>query len=54
MKTVLDVCCGAKACWFQPDFPDAEFCDIREEEVPLCDGRISIRLTCCMRGLDPG
>lgn len=40
MKTVLDVCCGARACWFQPNCRDAEFCDIRDEEVTLCDGRI--------------
>jgi SAM-dependent methyltransferase len=38
-KEILDVCCGAKMFWFDKNNPDVLFCDIRQEEHILCDGR---------------
>lgn len=38
-KTILDVCCGSKMFWFDKSNPDVMFCDIRQEEHVLCDGR---------------
>lgn len=39
MVKVLDVCCGGKMFWFDKKNPLVEFCDIRREELTLCDGR---------------
>lgn len=39
MKEILDVCCGSKMMWFDKNNPNVIFCDIREEEHILCDGR---------------
>ena len=39
MKRILDACCGSKMFWFDKSNPDVEFCDIREYEDTLCDGR---------------
>lgn len=39
MKTVIDVCCGAKMFWFNKSNPDTVFMDIRQFEDILCDGR---------------
>lgn len=39
-KRILDACCGSKMFWFDKENPDVEFCDIREAEEELCDGRI--------------
>ena len=39
MKRVLDPCCGSRMFWFDKNNPDVEFCDIREFEGTLCDGR---------------
>ena len=39
MKRVLDPCCGSRMFWFDKNNPDVEFCDIREFEDTLCDGR---------------
>lgn len=36
---ILDVCCGGKMFWFDKDNPLVEFCDIRREDMELCDGR---------------
>lgn len=36
---ILDVCCGGKMFWFDKDSPIVEFCDIRKENMELCDGR---------------
>lgn len=38
-KRVLDPCCGSRMFWFDKNNPDVEFCDIREFEDTLCDGR---------------
>ena len=32
-KKVLDVYCGSKMMWFQPNRDFVEFCDIRDEEI---------------------
>lgn len=39
MKKILDACCGSKMFWFDKSNPEVEFCDIREYEDTLCDGR---------------
>lgn len=39
MKRILDACCGSKMFWFNKDNPDVVFCDIRDCEQTLCDGR---------------
>lgn len=36
---ILDVCCGSKMFYFQKNYPDVVFMDIREIETTLCDGR---------------
>lgn len=36
---ILDVCCGSKMFWYQKEHPDVTFCDNRELETTLCDGR---------------
>lgn len=38
-KRVLDACCGSRMFWFNRENPEAVFCDIREEDTTLCDGR---------------
>ena len=38
-KRVLDPCCGSKMFWFDKNNPDVEFCDCRELNANLCDGR---------------
>ena len=38
-KRVLDACCGSRMFWFDKQNKDVEFCDIREYEGELCDGR---------------
>lgn len=38
-KRILDPCCGSRMFWFDKNNPDVEFCDIREYEDTLCDGR---------------
>lgn len=37
---ILDVCCGGKMFWFDKENPLVEFCDIRNESIELCDGRL--------------
>lgn len=39
-KKILDACCGSKKFWFDKQNKDVEFCDIRNETIQLCDGRI--------------
>lgn len=39
MKKILDVCCGGKMFWFNKKNPIVEFCDNRQFETKLCDGR---------------
>lgn len=39
MKKILDACCGSKMFWFDKDNPLVTFCDNREENHILCDGR---------------
>ena len=39
MKRILDACCGSKMFWFDKDNKDVIFCDNREIEETLCDGR---------------
>lgn len=36
---ILDVCCGGKMFYFNKSDPRITFCDIREIETTLCDGR---------------
>lgn len=38
-KPILDVCCGSRMFWFDKENPNVIFCDIREVEDTLCDGR---------------
>lgn len=38
-KTILDMCCGGRMFWFDRGDERAIFCDIRKEELTLCDGR---------------
>lgn len=38
-KKIIDVCCGSKMFWFNKQNPDVLFCDIRDVETTLCDGR---------------
>ena len=40
MKPILDACCGSRMFWFDHDDPRAMFCDNRQIEEPLCDGRV--------------
>lgn len=39
LKPVLDVCCGGKMFYFNKTDPRVFFCDNREVETTLCDGR---------------
>lgn len=39
MKPILDACCGSRMFWFDKQNPNVEFCDIRDVETTLCDGR---------------
>ena len=39
MKRILDPCCGSRMFYFDKENPDVMFCDIREVETTLCDGR---------------
>ena len=39
MKKVLDVCCGGRMFWFDKHNTNVDFCDIRNFETILCDGR---------------
>ncbi len=39
-KLILDACCGSKMMWFDKGNQFTLFCDIREEEHVLCDGRV--------------
>lgn len=36
---ILDVCCGSRMFWFDKQDGRATFCDIRNEQHILCDGR---------------
>ena len=36
---ILDACCGGKMFWFDKNYPDATFMDIRRFCRKLCDGR---------------
>jgi len=38
-KEILDVCCGSRMFYFDKENPSVLFCDIREFEDTLCDGR---------------
>jgi len=38
-KPILDVACGARMFYFDKMDPRVEFCDIREVDTVLCDGR---------------
>jgi hypothetical protein len=38
-KPILDACCGGRMFWFDKHNPLAVFCDNREFEGVLCDGR---------------
>ena len=40
MKPILDACCGSRMFWFDHDDPRAIFCDNRQIEETLCDGRV--------------
>lgn len=39
MKPILDPCCGSKMFYFDKDNALVLFCDNRDEEKALCDGR---------------
>jgi len=39
MKPILDACCGSRMWHFDKANPLVEFCDNREHEAVLCDGR---------------
>lgn len=36
---ILDVCCGSRMFYFDKNSPDVIYCDIRDEDHILCDGR---------------
>lgn len=38
-KSILDVACGGKMFYFNKNDPRVLFCDIRQLETTLCDGR---------------
>lgn len=38
-KKIMDVCCGSRMFWFDKQNPDVLFCDKRNENHVLCDGR---------------
>ena len=53
-KKILDVACGSKKFWFNKSNKEVEFCDIRKENIKLCDGRtkeISPDTICDFRNL---
>ena len=39
MKKIIDVCCGGRMFWFDKKNPNVEFCDNRQFQATLCDGR---------------
>lgn len=39
MKKIIDISCGSRMFWFDKKNPDVLFCDIRNENHILCDGR---------------
>ena len=39
MKKILDVACGSKMFYFDKNDERVDFCDIRDMETTLCDGR---------------
>ena len=39
MKKILDVACGGEMFYFDKNDPRVLFCDIREVDTNLCDGR---------------
>lgn len=39
-KQVLDPACGGKMMYFDKAHPSVEFCDIRKEQLTLCDNRV--------------
>ena len=38
-KKILDACCGGRMFWFDKNNPHVLFCDNREFDGELCDGR---------------
>lgn len=36
----LDVCCGGRMFYYNKQDPRVLFCDIRDSEITLCDGRV--------------
>lgn len=53
-KLILDACCGSKMMWFEKNDPRVLYCDIRQEEHTLCDGRhleVKPDLVCDFRNL---
>lgn len=38
-KRILDPCCGSRMFWTDKNNPDVMFCDIRQLDTTLCDGR---------------
>lgn len=38
-KRIVDVCCGSRMFYFNKNNPDVMFCDNRDFEDTLCDGR---------------
>jgi ubiquinone/menaquinone biosynthesis C-methylase UbiE len=38
-QAILDMCCGSRMFWLDKSDERALFCDIRNEEHELCDGR---------------
>lgn len=38
-KPILDACCGGRSFYYEKADPRVIFCDIREEDAVLCDGR---------------
>jgi len=39
IPNILDVCCGSRMFWFDRDNPSVVFCDSRQLDTTLCDGR---------------
>lgn len=39
VKSIIDMCCGSRMFWIDRKDDRVEFCDIREEDHVLCDGR---------------
>lgn len=38
-KKIIDVCCGSKMFWLNKENPNVMFCDNRQLDDTLCDGR---------------